>query len=221
MGGNRTGTPSGERAKPANYYAMVLNTRIRGAWERLMAPIGRGLGRAGISPNAVTIGGVLIQAGAAALILDGRLLAAGLVATVAAFADAFDGAVAKTQGRTSKFGAVLDSTTDRLSDALFFVPLAWLYGVSPDIAARDEPWVAALALVTLVAAFLVSYVKARAESLGFECDVGIAERAERLIIMILGLIFDLVPLALAVLASLSAVTLVQRLSHVSAQARAR
>lgn len=186
-----------------------------------MAPIGRGLGHAGISPNTVTIAGVLIQAGVAALILDGRLLAAGLAATAAAFADAFDGAVAKAQGRTSKFGAVLDSTTDRLSDALFFVPLAWLYGVSPDITSRDEPWVAALALVTLVAAFLVSYVKARAESLGFECDVGIAERAERLIITILGLIFDVVPIALAVLASLSAITLVQRLFHVSVQARAR
>jgi CDP-diacylglycerol--glycerol-3-phosphate 3-phosphatidyltransferase len=186
-----------------------------------MAPVGRALGRARVSPNAVTIAGVLIQAGAAALILDGRLLAAGLVAIVAAFADAFDGAVAKTQGRTSRFGAVLDSTTDRLSDALFFVPLAWLYGVSPDVASRDEPWVAALALATLVAAFLVSYIKARAESLGFECDVGIAERAERLIIMILGLIFDVVPLALVVLAVLSAITLVQRLSHVAVQARAR
>jgi CDP-diacylglycerol---glycerol-3-phosphate 3-phosphatidyltransferase len=199
----------------------VLNTRIRGAWEKLIAPVGRALGHARVSPNAVTIAGVLIQAGAAALILDGRLLAAGLVAIVAAFADAFDGAVAKTQGRTSRFGAVLDSTTDRLSDALFFVPLAWLYGVSPDVASRDEPWVAALALATLVAAFLVSYIKARAESLGFECDVGIAERAERLIIMILGLIFDVVPLALVVLAVLSAITLVQRLSHVAVQARAR
>jgi CDP-diacylglycerol--glycerol-3-phosphate 3-phosphatidyltransferase len=81
--------------------------------------------------------------------------------------------------------------------------------------------VAALALATLVAAFLVSYVKARAESLGFECNVGIAERAERLIIMILGLLFDIVPLALVVLGVLSAITLVQRLSHVAVQARAR
>jgi CDP-diacylglycerol--glycerol-3-phosphate 3-phosphatidyltransferase len=199
----------------------VLNTLIRDVWERLMAPVGRALGRARISPNAITVSGVLIQAGAAVLIVDGRLLVAGLVATAAAFADAFDGAVAKTQGRTSKFGAVLDSTTDRLSDALFFAPLAWLYGVDPDIPARDEPWVAALALVALVASFLVSYVKARAESLGFECDVGLAERAERLILMILGLLLDLVPVALLILAALSGITLVQRLVHVSAQARAQ
>ena len=199
----------------------MLNTLIRDVWERLMAPVGRALGRARISPNAITVSGVLIQAGAAVLIVDGRLLVAGLVATAAAFADAFDGAVAKTQGRTSKFGAVLDSTTDRLSDALFFAPLAWLYGVDPDIPARDEPWVAALALVALVASFLVSYVKARAESLGFECDVGLAERAERLILMILGLLLDLVPVALLILAALSGITLVQRLVHVSAQARAQ
>jgi phosphatidylglycerophosphate synthase len=162
---------------------------------------------------------VVIQVGVAWLIVEGRILAAGLLAIVAAFADAFDGAVARARGATSKFGALLDSTTDRLSDALIFLPVAWLYGVAPDVVARDEPWVAALALVTLVASFLVSYVKARAEGLGFECNVGIAERAERLILIIAGLILDLIPVMLAVLTFLAVVTFVQRVFHVRAQAR--
>jgi CDP-diacylglycerol--glycerol-3-phosphate 3-phosphatidyltransferase len=157
----------------------------------------------------------------AALIVQGRLLAAGLVAIVAAFSDVFDGAVARARGRTSKFGAVLDSTTDRLADALYLVPVAWLYGVDPDIAERNEPWVAAVALAALVLSFLVSYVKARAESLGFDCNVGFGERAERVIIVILGLILDLVPAAMVVLAVVSGITFMQRILHVRAQAEAQ
>lgn len=185
----------------------------------MMQPVGQGLGRARVTPNEVTLVGLALQVVVATFIVQGRLLTAGLVAIVAAVADALDGAVAKAQRRVSAFGALLDSTTDRLSDALFFLPLAWLYGVSPDIAARDQPWVAVLALVALVASFLVSYVKARAESIGFDCSVGLAERAERIILMIGGLVFDVVPFALAVLAVLSGITFVQRLIHVNAQAR--
>jgi CDP-diacylglycerol--glycerol-3-phosphate 3-phosphatidyltransferase len=183
-----------------------------------MSPIGRGLARTGLSPDAMTMIGVAIQAGAAALIIQGRLLAAGLVSIVAAFADTFDGAIARARGRTSKFGAVLDSTTDRLSDALFLVPIAWLYGVDPDIAERNEPWVAAVALAALVLSFLVSYVKARAEGLGLDCNVGFGERAERILIMLAGLILDLVPVAMVVLAAVSFITFMQRILHVRAQA---
>jgi CDP-diacylglycerol--glycerol-3-phosphate 3-phosphatidyltransferase len=195
----------------------MLDSKIRGHWDRLMKPVGRGLGRIGLTPNAITLGGVLFQAAVAALILDGKLLVAGLVAIVAALADGLDGAVAKAMGARSDFGAVLDSTTDRLAEALYYLPIAWLYGVSPDIAERDEPWVAALALSAMVLAFLVSYIRARAESLGYDAKVGIAERAERAIILILGLILDLIPLSLILLASASAVTFMQRLVHVRRQ----
>ena len=183
-----------------------------------MKPIGRSLARGGVSPDVVTVCGVILQVVASVLIIDGRLLVAGLVATAAGLADVADGAVAKARGRAGRWGAFLDSTTDRLSDALMFGSIAWLYGVDPDVAARDEPWVAAIALGTLVASFLVSYAKARAESLGYECNVGIAERAERLIIVILGLLLDIVPVALIVLAVLAVVTLFQRIVHVRRQA---
>lgn len=198
----------------------MINAKLRRRWDRLMSPVGRALARSGVSPDLITYLGVALQVIVAVLILEGKLLVAGLLAIVAAFSDALDGAVAKALGTSNKFGAFLDSTTDRLSDALVFIPIAWLYGVDPDIAERDEPWVAAVALATLVLAFLVSYTKARAESLGYDCNVGIAERAERLIVVIAALILDLLPPALVVLGVLSGITVLQRMVHVRTQARA-
>lgn len=197
----------------------MLNSRIRGAWDQFVRPVGRAIARSGVSPDAITVAGVLIQAVVAYLIVDGALVAAGLVAIAAGVADLLDGAVAKARGIDSPFGALLDSTTDRLSDALLFVPIAWLYGVDPDIASHDRPWVAAVALTVLVCSFLVSYVKARAESLGFDCNVGFMERFERLAVMIAGLVLGFVPVAVVVLAVLTFGTFVQRFVHVYAQAR--
>lgn len=196
----------------------MLNSKIRPLWDRLMRPVGRALGRTPLTPNSVTFLGVVVQGVVAWLIVDGRLVAAGFVAVISALLDVFDGALAKAKGLVSRFGAFLDSTTDRLSDALFFAPIAWLYGVAPDNPARDEPWVAATALVALIASFLVSYVKARAEAVGFEATVGIAERAERVILVIIALVFnDLLPAIMVILAGLSVITVVQRMVHVYGQ----
>lgn len=196
----------------------MLDQKIRVYWDRGMAPVGRFIGRTRISPNAVTILGLVVQLGVAWLILDGALMAAGLLAIVAALFDVFDGAVAKARGLVTKFGAFLDSTTDRLADALYFLPLAWLYAVDPDVPSRADEWVGVLALAALVSSFMVSYVKARAEGLGFDAKVGIAERAERVIVIIAGLIFDLVPIALAILCAAGVITVVQRIVHVRRQA---
>jgi CDP-diacylglycerol---glycerol-3-phosphate 3-phosphatidyltransferase len=199
---------------------LVINAKLRRGWDKIMRPVGRFLARTPLSPDAVTYFGVLLQVGCAWLIIDGRLLVAGLLSILAAFADAFDGALAKAKGVASKWGAFLDSTTDRLSDALYLLPIAWLYGVQPDIPSRYDPWVAGLALVACTFSFLVSYSKARAESLGYDCNVGIAERAERLIVIIAALILDLVFVGVALLAAASVVTLLQRMVHVARQARA-
>lgn len=176
------------------------------------------MARVGLTPNWITMAGVVLHVVMAWLILDGRFLAGGLLAIFAAFFDSFDGAVAKARGTTSKFGALLDSTTDRISDALYFLPIAWVYAVSPDTIEHSEKWVAAVALVALVSGFMVSYVKARAESLNFRCDVGIAERAERLIIIIAALILDIVPIGVSILAVVSTVTFLQRVWYVRGQA---
>lgn len=197
----------------------MLNAKIRRRWDRFMRPVGEAAARTGVTPDAITYAGVCIQVVAAVLIVQGRLLAAGLISIVAGLADVFDGAVAKARGPTGNYGAFLDSTTDRISDTLYFAPLAWLYGVSPDLPEHDEPWVAGAALGVLVFSFLVSYAKARAESLGYECTVGIAERAERLVLIIPALVLDLVPPALVLLLVATVVTFVQRVVHVRVQAR--
>jgi CDP-diacylglycerol--glycerol-3-phosphate 3-phosphatidyltransferase len=196
----------------------MLDSKLRGVWNRFMLPVGGVVAKTRLSPNALTGLGLLIQAGSALAILEGRLALAGFVAVAAAVFDLLDGAVARSQGRTSRFGALVDSTADRLADMLFFLPLAWLYGVAPDVAEREHVATAALALFALVASILVSYVKARAEGLGFEANVGFAERAERVAIMILGLLFDLVLGALVLLTLASAITFVQRVVHVRRQA---
>lgn len=199
----------------------MLNAKIRGIWDRGMEPVGGFVGRSGITPNQVTVLGVVVQGVVSYLIVVDRLVAAGFVLIAAALLDTVDGAVAKARGLVTKFGAFWDSTLDRLSDALVFLPIAWLYLADPTPERADQQWVPALALATLVLSFLVSYAKARAEGLGFDCNVGLIERAERLIIMILALVFNaLLPAALVILALTSLITLVQRIMHVHKQAGA-
>jgi CDP-diacylglycerol--glycerol-3-phosphate 3-phosphatidyltransferase len=197
----------------------MLDSKIRGAWDAAMRPVGRALGATRISPNAITVLGLLIHAWAAVLIVQGRFVPAGLVLILAALFDAFDGAVAKARGMVTAFGGFLDSTIDRIADALILLAIAWRFTEAAGPAERELRWVAIAALVALVAGFLVSYVRARAEALGFECKVGIAERAERVILLIVGLVFTYVlPLAVALLAVLASVTVLQRIWHVRAQA---
>lgn len=198
----------------------MINAKVRDGWDKLMRPVGAALSRTRLSPNVITLLGVALQGVVTWQIVTGHLLVAGLLGILSGFSDAFDGAVAKARNLTTKFGALLDSTTDRLSDGLIFGALAWLYGVAPDLRSHDRPWVAALALGTLVVSFLVSYVKSRAEALGFECNVGLVERAERLVLINAGLILDVVPAILVILFALSVVTLLQRLLHVHAQGAA-
>ena len=120
--------PTGGQSDPA-----VLNYKIREGWDQMMRPVGLWLGHSGFEANAITVFGVVMQALVAYLIVEGRLLLAGFVALAGALADALDGAVAKSTGMSTKFGALLDSTADRLSYALFFLPVAWLFFVFPDL----------------------------------------------------------------------------------------
>ncbi len=208
-----------DRNKPVSFNSReeMFDAKIRAYYDARMRPVGDALGRSGVNPNAITLVGVGLQVVVATEIVRGELFVAGLLAIAAGLADSLDGAVAKARGAHNPFGALLDSTVDRLSDGLLFIPIAWFYGFSSGASASRSGWVAALALATLVASFLVSYVKARAEGLGYECNVGIAERAERLILVVAGLLLDLIPLMLTILAILSVVTLFQRVLHVRSQ----
>jgi CDP-diacylglycerol--glycerol-3-phosphate 3-phosphatidyltransferase len=166
--------------------------------------------------DRLTALGILVTAGGAWRIADGGLRSAGIILAFGGLLDFADGSVARAQGTSSPRGAFLDSVTDRVSDSLIFSALAWYFLVR-----KPELWTAGVVLAAYGFAVLTPYIRAKAESLGYDCKVGILERAERLIVLNVGLILTpiLVPL-LWVLAALSAATVLQRLVHVSKQARA-
>ncbi len=192
----------------------MLNA-LRPFFTRLLTPVGRALARTPITPNMITLTGTAgVSAGALWLFPIGHLFAGTMVCTGFVFADMLDGVLARMKGTSGAWGAFLDSTLDRIGDAAVFAGLAiWL--------ARDHQ--GGLALVTLyclVAGGLVSYARARAEGLGVRCDVGVAERTERLLIALVaaGLTGLGVPFVLAIgmwaLAVLTTVTFGQRVAVV-------
>jgi CDP-diacylglycerol---glycerol-3-phosphate 3-phosphatidyltransferase len=202
--------------------------RFREFWTKVWAPLGDLLLRMGVSPNAVTLVGTLgVCAGALVCFPQGWLLAGVLVITAFVFSDMIDGYMARTSGQTSPFGAFLDSTLDRVGDAAIFGGIALFY-VGPG----DSEWKAALALYCLSMGSVTSYARARAESLGMQAKVGIAERSDRLVAILfmtgladllrhLGVddgVLWLIPVTLAVLAVASTVTVVQRILVVRRQA---
>ena len=193
---------------------------LRPALGRVLSPIGTAVARTGVTPNAITITGTVgVVAGSLGLYPRGELFWGTLVITAFVLFDMLDGAVARVTGKISRWGAFLDSTMDRVADAAIFSGLIlWLAGKG------DNLPLAGLGLFCLVAGALVSYIKARAEGVGYTCNVGIAERGERLIIVLVAAGLDGlgVPYALHVglwlLAVASAVTIVQRLAEVRRQA---
>ncbi|MEV1200790.1 phosphatidylinositol phosphate synthase [Microbispora rosea] len=197
---------------------------LRPAVTRVMTPLGRALARWGISPDVITAIGTLgVVASALVFYPLGHLFAGTLVITFFVLADLLDGVLARMTGKGSTWGAFLDSTLDRLSDASIFSGLILYFVLKDD----PEMVLAIVALFCLVAGALVSYAKARAEGLGMTANVGIAERGERLVVVLVaaGLSGLGVPYVLAaglwLLAAASAVTVVQRMVHVYRQAVVR
>jgi CDP-diacylglycerol--glycerol-3-phosphate 3-phosphatidyltransferase len=192
----------------------LLDAKAREALKGFSDWTGRLLSRIGLTANILTAVGIGLSAVAAWRVADGAFLAGGLILTAGGVLDFCDGAVARVRGTASRFGAFLDSVTDRFSDAFVFSALIWYY-----FRGGDE-----LAAVVALAAYgggqLTSYIRAKAESLGYDCKVGILERAERLILICSGLILGYVEIMLWVVAGLSLVTVVQRLVHVARQGRA-
>src|SRR5712691_4992724 len=185
---------------------------FRPGLRRLLEPAGRALARTPITPNMITvIGAVGMSAGALTLFPTGHLFAGTMVCTGFVLSDMLDGALARIKGNGGPFGAFLDSTLDRVGDSAVFGGIAiWL------ATGGHDRLLAAVALFCLVAGLLVSYARARAEGLGIKCDVGIAERTERLLIglVAIGLSGLGVPYVLSaglcIVAVLSAITFGQR-----------
>jgi archaetidylinositol phosphate synthase len=181
--------------------------------ERFTTPAARILSKTGVTPNTLTVTGFLVSVAAGVLIATEYFLAGGLVVLFAGVFDLVDGPVARVTGKTTKFGGFLDSTLDRLSEA------AVLAGILAYYAYHEGTWESLLAYATLVGSIMVSYLRARAEGLGVKCEVGIFTRAERVIVMSIGLIVgqwvDLaIPIMLGIITALAFATVMQRLIHV-------
>ncbi|GGO82457.1 phosphatidylinositol phosphate synthase [Wenjunlia tyrosinilytica] len=205
----------------------MLNKYARAFFTRVLTPFASFLLRIGVTPDAVTLvgtGGVV--AGALAFYPRGEFFWGTVVITLFIFSDLVDGNMARQSGRSSRFGAFLDSSLDRVGDAVIFSGLAmWYAGRGNDLT------LTAVALFCLASGQVVSYTKARAESLGLKCDVsGLVERAERLVITLVATGFAglhkfgvpyiewLTPIALWIVAVGSAITLWQRVRTVHREA---
>jgi len=202
--------PGPAAPEPPGERGGVLGSLGRGARRGVEA-----LARGGLRADHVTLAGVVLAGGTAALVATGELWPAVVLLTVGGLMDTLDGALAKAAGSASARGAFLDSVADRVADALVFGGVAWY------LAAGPHPLFSLLPVGVLAAAGVVSYERAKAESLGFEARGGLMERAERLVLLGAALAFHvvLVPLLWALL-GLTVLTALQRFAKVWRQATA-
>ena len=178
----------------------------------LTQPVVHLLAKTSITPNTITWLGFLISVGAAALIVTGHLLAAGLLVLVAGLFDLLDGALARRTNQVTHFGAVLDSTLDRFAEIVLLLGILILF-------VREQSAVGILLVgIALPSSLVVSYIRARAEALGLDCKVGLFTRAERVIVLALGLLLSQIDyaliIALCIIVLFSLFTAGQRLLHV-------
>jgi CDP-diacylglycerol--glycerol-3-phosphate 3-phosphatidyltransferase len=193
----------------------MFDKRCRAGVERSLRPVGTGLKKAGISADQLTVLGLILSAACALAVANGWLFVGWCLLAASAVPDVLDGAVAKASGTASPRGAFFDSVVDRVSDTMVLGGLAWY------LADTHSAHAAILPLAILGASNLVSYERARAESLGFSARGGLMERAERMIAVGLGLLFSviLIPM-LWVMLGLTILTAVQRFVMVWRQASA-
>ena len=195
-----------------------LEQRARDISRPLLEALGRALARAHIAPNRVTAAGLVITIAAGVLAGLGFLLWAALVYATGALCDALDGSLARVSGRSSRFGAFLDSTLDRFEEAILFLGLTVYY------ARQGSVWEPPLILAAIASSLMVSYTRARAEGLGVDCRVGMMQRAERLVLLFAGTLIGLafrvydpaLTVAMVLIALVSNVTAIQRLAYVRA-----
>jgi len=185
----------------------------RNLGSRITGPAVRILGKSGIRPDVLSAIGLAVTIGAAYLIATGHFFYGGVLILVSGFFDLLDGAVARFTGQTSKFGAILDSTFDRISEAAIFC------GLLISFMTRGIAWEIVLIFIALIGSFLVSYIRARAEGLGLECKVGLFTRAERVIVLAAGLLINQVIIAIWILVVLVYVTVAQRMLYLRRQTK--
>lgn len=195
--------------KDKKTFTGLLRVRFKG----LLDPIGGALNGIGLTPNTITLLGLAGNTAGAVLIAAGQVTWGGVVVLLMGPLDALDGTMARLRGKTTRFGAVLDSVTDRYSE------LVILAGLLVFFLLRGSQLGAGLTYAAAAGSVMVSYVKARAQALGFSCEVGILTRAERYLVMAPLLVLNLPLIAVGIIAVLANITAVQRIVHVYEQSR--
>lgn len=200
----------------------ILSDRLKAAGRALLSPLISALAAAGVSPNAVTVFGLLLVGAATLAIWQRSLLLGAVILAIGAALDAVDGGLARAQGGGTPFGGFLDSTLDRTGEGIVYIGIAAFW-----LEASADPFVPViLAMLALTGSFLVSYSRARAEAAGFAASNGLAPRTERLLILVAGLAIAglgyhlALPIAMGVIALLAWVTVAQRIVNVRNQAAA-
>lgn len=191
----------------------MLDGRLRATVTRGLNPIGRGLLNIGVGPDVLTLTGLALSIATALFIASGHLIWGVIGLTLSGLVDLLDGSVARTSGRVSSRGAFFDSVIDRASDAVVFGGVAWYLG-------RDSGRLPVLALAAAALAMLISYERSKAEGLGYNARGGLMERAERMVMLGIGLAFDVLVPVLWIMVVLMAITAVQRFLTVWKQATA-
>jgi CDP-diacylglycerol--glycerol-3-phosphate 3-phosphatidyltransferase len=191
----------------------ALRRRVQAAILALSEPLLERLVRWGVGPNALTVGGLGLCLVAAAVLIAGAPLWAGILFLAGSALDMFDGALARKTGGGTALGAFLDSSLDRVGEGALFCALVYVF------AAQGRPMEAALTALALTGGLLTSYLRARAEALGARCTVGWMSRTERVLLLAAGLILGWPALAVGVIAGFSWWTVAQRLEHVSRRLR--
>lgn len=185
----------------------VIRTDVHRGIERRLEPVNRALADLGIRPNHITYAGTGLCVGSAGLVVAEQPVLGGIVWLLGSALDLLDGSLARQQDSTSRAGAFLDSTLDRISEGAIFAAIAYHF------ADNGEALEAALTVLALLGSLLISYTRARAESLGADCKVGIVTRAERVVLIGLGLCFGFVAFAIYLLVALTAISVGQRIRH--------
>jgi CDP-diacylglycerol--glycerol-3-phosphate 3-phosphatidyltransferase len=192
--------------EPASERPQDPRDALRKRTSGLLTSIVRPLARAGVSPNALTLIGFLAMLGVACVLALGYERLGGVLIVAVGLFDALDGALARSTGKTTTFGAFFDSTLDRFAEIALYLGLLYLY--------RGDLMAVLVVYLAITGSLMVSYTRARAEGLGLECKVGLFTRLERLATLVVGLLVGRTVLALVVVAVFSNLTAAQRMWHV-------
>jgi CDP-diacylglycerol--glycerol-3-phosphate 3-phosphatidyltransferase len=212
---------------------VFLSDKNKARYIKIITPITKVLSRLGVHPNVLSVAGLILSLAAGFAFSAGVFFWGAWIVVLAGTCDAMDGEIARRGGKNSQFGAFFDSTLDRYSDAFILLGMGWYFAGGPVLFGTEGGggvgvqswWAVVFVIAALAGSFMVSYTRARAETLGFECKIGLMQRPERITLLVIGSLLGSIPVVglslvkatLLVLAVSSHITAIHRMIHVRSQ----